>query len=70
MSLAAVSAVFVFHGNRAAKTAGLVIIAGVVVLGAYAVGRADVAPGRRQNGPEIVIHLVDDANEVTLLLTR
>jgi hypothetical protein len=45
-------------------------VAGGIVLGAYAVGRADVVPGRRQNSPEIVVQLVDDANEVTLLLTR
>jgi hypothetical protein len=70
MSLAAVSAVFVVRDNRGAKTAALVLIAGGVVLGAYAVGRADVPPGRRQNSPEIVVQLVDDANEVTLLLTR
>ena len=69
MSLAAVSAVFVVRGNRSAKTAALVLIACGVVLGAYAVGRADVAPVRR-NGPEIVIQLVDDANEVTLFVKQ
>ena len=53
-----------------AITTALVLVAGGVILGAYAVGRADVVPGRRQNGPEIVVQLVDDANEVTLLLTR
>jgi hypothetical protein len=65
MSLAAVSAVFVMRG-RGTKTAAAVLVAGSVVLGTYAVGWADVAVPRR--GPEIVIQLVDDANEVTLLL--
>lgn len=71
MSLAAVSVVFVVRGNRAAKTTALVLLGSGVVLGAYAIGRADIpAPGRRQNNPEIVIQLVDDANEVTLLLKQ
>lgn len=70
MSLAAVSLVFVIRGNKTGRTVTLALVAGGLVLGAFAVGRADVAPGRRQASPDIVIQLVDDANEVTLLLTR
>jgi len=68
MSLAAVSLVFVVRGNRTAKTLTLALLAGGLVLSAFAVGRADLVPARRQSNSEIVIQLVDDANEVSLLL--
>ena len=74
MSLAAVSLVFVFRGNRGTKTTALAVLAGALVLGAFSAANADLIPGR-PNGPvpapsEIVIELVDDGEAVTLQLVR
>jgi hypothetical protein len=74
LSLAAVSAVFVFRGNRSTKTAALALLAGAVVLGALGVAQADLAPpGERSNRPpaqNIVIELSDDVETVTLILAK
>jgi hypothetical protein len=77
LSLAAVSAVFVFRGNRTTKTAALAMLAGAVVLGALGVAEADLAvPGsaeaRRKAPPpqDIVIELSDDVETVTLILAK
>jgi hypothetical protein len=75
LSLAAVSAVFVFRGNRSTKTAALAVLAGAVVLGGLGVAQADLAvPGgngpRREPKPEIIIELADDGDSVTLILAK
>jgi hypothetical protein len=77
LSLAAVSAVFVFRGNRSTKTVALAVLAGAVVLGVIGVAQADLAPpgggvfpGRPAPPTEIVIELADDGDTVTLLLAK
>ncbi len=80
LSLAAVSAVFVFRGNRNSKTVALAVLAGAVVLGALGVAQADIiVPGDSRRPPQpkpalpsqqIVIELSDDGETVTLLIAK
>ncbi len=73
LSMAAVSAVFVFRGNRSTKTAALAVLAGAGVLGAFGVANADlIVPGReRPREPVlIVIELTEEGDSVTLTLAK
>jgi hypothetical protein len=76
LSLAAVSAVFVFRGNRGTKTAALALLAGALVLGGWSIAQADLAvppagPRRPVEEPKIVvIELAEDGDSVTLLLAK
>jgi hypothetical protein len=73
LSMAAVSAVFVFRGKRNAKTAALTVLASAVVVGAIGVAQADLlVPGRERprDRPQIVIELTDDGESVTLILAK
>ena len=74
LSLAAVSAVFVFRGNRSTKTAALAVLAGAVMLGALGIAQADIAapnePTNRPLAQDIVIELSGDVETVTLILAK